>query len=282
MYGITGGWYNSAQVRDAWGIEISIVTNGAFVPSDARSFTIDTSQFDDLTTIAGEAVVEIPTILGGTLSPVTFVADVEGELYQFESPEGFGLADLNIIPNAFLQVKLGLPKATEVGLRVFPKIKLDDVEVGIFGFGAQHEFSKWIPALDTSPIAFSAFIAYTRLFADYNFQSSGDVLGENQEIDLRMNSWLFELVASTKFPKLNVYGGIGYVNGDSDTSLNGTYEIQTSTPLTFTDPFDFQNKVDGIRANLGLNLRLGWFGINTDYTFQGYNNFSLGLNFNIK
>ena len=91
MYGMTGGWYNSAQVRKPWAVEISIVTNGAFVPSDARSFTIDTSEFEDLTTISGEAVVEIPTILGGTRTPVMFVADVEGELYNFESPEGFGL-----------------------------------------------------------------------------------------------------------------------------------------------------------------------------------------------
>lgn len=282
MYGLTGGWYNSAQVKDKWEVEISIVTNGSFVPNDARTFTIDTDQFDDLTTISGEAVVEIPTILGGSATPITFVADLEGELYEFESPEGFGLADLNLLPNAFFQVKVGLPKATEVGVRVFPKIAVEDVEVGLFGFGAQHEFSRWIGALDTSPLAFSIFAAYTRLFADYEFQTGGDVLGENQEIDVRMNSWLFELVASTKFPKLNVYGGIGYVTGDSDTSLLGTYEIQTITPQTFTDPFDFQNSVDGVRANIGINWRAGWFGLNTAYTFQGYNNFSFGINFNIR
>ena len=282
MYGMTGGWYNSGQVRKPWAVEISIVTNGAFVPSDARSFTIDTSEFEDLTTISGEAVVEIPTILGGSRTPVMFVADVEGEFYQFESPEGFGLADLNLLPNAFLQAKVGLPKATEVGIRVFPKIAVEDVEVGLFGFAAQHEFSRWIGALDTSPLAFSAMVAYTRLFADYDFETGGDVLGENQQIDVRMNSWLFEIIASTKFPKLNVYGGLGYVNGDSDTSLKGTYEIQTSTPLTFTDPFDFQNSVDGIRANIGINWRAGWFGLNTAYTFQGYNNFSFAINFNVR
>ena len=89
-------------------------------------------------------------------------------------------------------------------------------------------------------------------------------------------------VTSTKFKKLNVYGGLGYVTGDSDTRFLGTYEVQTRTPRTFTDPFDFQNDVSGFRANLGLNLRLGWFGLNTAYTFQGYNNFSMALNFNIK
>ena len=283
MYGLTGGWYNSGQVRDKWQVEISIVTNGSFVPSDARSFTLDTSQFDDLTTLQGEAVIEIPTILGGSGTPVTLLADVDGEFYEFDTPEGFGLADLNLLPNAFLQAKVGLPKATEAGIRLIPKITFEDVSVGLFGLGLQHEFSRWIPALNTAPVALSAFVAYTRLFADYNFETGGDVLGEDQEIDLRMNSWLFEVIGSTKFPKLNVYGGLGYVLADTNTDLLGTYEFDISgTPLTVTDPFDFQNEVDGFRANLGVNLRLGWFGINSAYTFQGYNNFTLALNFNIR
>lgn len=283
MYGLTGGWYNSAQVRKPWALEISIVTNGAFVPSDARTYIIDTNRFDNLTTTDGEAILELPTILGSSDATATFIADVEGELYQWESAEGLGLADLNLLPNGFFQVKLGLPKATEAGLRFFPKINIDDVEVGLFGLALQHEFSKWVPALDTSPIAFSAFVAYTRLFADYNFETGGDVLGENQEIDLRMNSWLFEMIASTKFPKLNIYGGIGYVLADTNTELLGTYIFDIAgTPLTVTDPFGFKNEVDGIRANLGVNLRLGWFGLNTAYTFQGYNNISLGINFNIR
>ena len=121
------------------------------------------------------------------------------------------------------------------------------------------------------------------MYTDYNFQTGGDVTGEDQRINIRMNSWLFEMIASTKFRKLNVYGGVGYVTGDSDTRLRGTYEFQVlSTPLAFTDPFDFQNDVSGLRANLGLNLRLGFFGLNAAYTLQGFNNFSLGMNFNIK
>ena len=283
LYGLTGGWYNSAVVRDKWQVEISIVTNGSFVPSESRSFFIDTGRFENLTTIQGEAVVKVPTILGGTGQTVQFVADVDGEFYQFESPEGIGLSDANILPNAFLQVKLGLPKYTEAGVRVFPKLNIDDVEFGLYGFSAQHEFSRWLKPVQNSPIAFSAMVAYTRLYTDYNFETGGDVIGEDQRINIRMNSWLFELIASTKFKKLNIYGGLGYVTGDADTRLRGSYEFQVfATPLSFVDPFDFQNEVDGIRANIGLNLRLGWFGLNTAYTFQGFNNFSFGMSFNIK
>ena len=283
LYGLTGGWYNSAVVRDKWQVEISIVTNGSFVPSESRSFFIDTGRFEDLTTIQGEAVVKVPTILGGDQQPVQLVADVEGEFYQFETPDGIGLSDTNILPNAFLQVKVGLPKYTEAGLRVFPRLNIDDVEFGLYGFSAQHEFSRWIKPIQTSALAFSVIAAYTHLYTDYNFQTGGDVTGEDQRINIRMNSWLFEMIASTKFRKLNVYGGVGYVTGDADTRLRGTYEFQVlSTPLSFTDPFDFQNEVNGLRANLGLNLRLGFFGLNAAYTLQGFNNFSFGMSFNIK
>ena len=172
--------------------------------------------------------------------------------------------------------------ASEAGVRIFPNITVGDVELGLYGIGLQHEFSRWIDFLDQSPVALSAFGAYTYLGAKYNFVTGGDVLGENQRIRIDMNSWLLELVTSTRFEKLNFYGGLGYVAGDSDTRLQGTYEVQTRIPVTFTDPFDYQNDVSGFRANLGANLRLGWFGMNLAYTFQGYNNLSLGLNFNIR
>ena len=282
MYGMSGGWYNSAIVRDKWDVEISLVTNGSFVPSEARTFIIDTNRFEGLTTANGDTRVEVPTILGGSATPVTLIAEVDGEIFRFETPEGLGITDLNLLPNAFLQAKVGTPWATEVGVRLFPKINIDDLELGLYGLSLQHEFSRWIGALDQSPVALSLFAAYTGLSADYNFQTGGDVLGENQRMRLTMNSWLMELVASTRFKKLNVYGGLGYVTGDSDTSLRGTYEVQTRTPRTYSDPFAFQNSVSGFRANLGLNLRLGWFGLNTAYTFQGYNNLSLAMNFNIK
>jgi hypothetical protein len=281
MYGMTGGWYNSAVVRKKWDVEISIVTNGSFVPSDARTFFIDTSRFENLSTLSGEVIIEVPTILGGNASPAILLANVQGEIFEFETPRGLGVSELNLLPNAFLQAKVGLPFATEFGFRVFPKINVGDVQLGLFGFGIQHEFSRWIEALDQSPVALSVFGSFTTLDADYVFQTGGDVLGEDQQITIDMDSWLFEMVASTKFEKLNFFGGLGYVTGQSDTRLQGTYELQTRIPITFTDPFDFQNEVSGMRANLGANLRLGWFGMVLAYTFQGYNNLSLALNFNI-
>lgn len=284
MYGLTGGWYNSAKVDDAWSIDISLVTNGSFIPREKESFTLDASRIPNLSILSGESSARIPTIVGGN-STATLIASLDNEDFEFESPEGVGLLDLNLLPTAFLQAKVALPKGTEVGFRVFPKVELsDNSKIGLVGFGVQHEFTRWIKSMEQANWALSALVAYTTINGEYTFQTDGLVGGSNQKLDSKLNSWLVELIGSTTFPIFNVYGGVGYVTGTSTTEMLGTYVVDTQQQSrTFTDPFDIGNEVSGIRANLGAKVRIGsWFNINTDYTFQGYNNFSLGLNFKIR
>ena len=283
MYALTGGWYNSAVVRDKWTLEISLVTNGTFVPSEKRTFELNTNIFDNLSTPDGELRVRVPTILGGRSTNVDLRATLDGEDFDFETPGGPGLLDTNLMPSIFVQAKLALPKGTEVGLRFFPVIEIDDkFKTGLLGFSGQHEFSRWIPKMDNSKLAFSAFVAYTSLLAKYSFDTGGLVTGEDQLLDGRLDSWLFELVGSTKFRVFNVYGGLGYVTGDARVLTLGTYVIQTNIrTIEFEDPLRTTNRISGIRANIGATLNLNWFGVNAAYTFQGYNNLSLGLNFTI-
>jgi hypothetical protein len=127
-----------------------------------------------------------------------------------------------------------------------------------------------------------AMVAYTRLNADYDIQTEGFVTGTNQRVDGHVDTWMFELIASTKNPIYNFYTGLGYITGKSNYALLGTYEITAGGQVvSFTNPFDVQDDISGVRFGAGANVRMGWFSINLDYTFQGYNNLSLGLNFDI-
>ena len=281
-YGLVGGWYNSAKVADPWSISLGLVTNGSYVPAEKKQFTIDTAELDNLTTVLGEAVVAIPTALGaGNTDNITFIAQVENETYTFEAPAGLGLLYTNFLPNAFLQAKVGLPKYTEVGLRLFPNIALgNQLQLGSIGLGVQHEFSQWIPAIEKSPLAFSFLVAYTHLGADYDLDEDNDI--DNQQIQFRVNSWLFELIGSTNFKVLNFYGGFGVLAGNFNTKLAGDYVIDLLIDsLEFKDPINAQSDISAVRASLGANLTLNWFSLNAAYTFQGYNNLSLGLNFTL-
>jgi hypothetical protein len=280
LYGLTGAWNNTAQVKQAWALDISLVANGSFVPNSKLSRVIDIGSFENLEVIGGGTEVRIPTILGSTDSEVTFVATLNDEEFVFDAPTGIGLFTTNLLPNAFLQVGLGLPMNSELDIRYFPKVNIDGVSLGVFGFGLQHELTKSI-GLENSPIAISLFAAFTRLDADYEFQADGFVTGNGQSIDAYLNSWLFEGLVSTKFPVWNIYGGLGYVKGNSNYALLGTYTITTQNEVfNFEDPFDVQGSISGLKASLGGSVKLNRFRINLDYTFQGFNNLALGIHYN--
>ncbi len=288
LYGITGGWYHSAKVQDKWGFDLSIVSNGTFVPSEKRSFVITTTNFSNLRSITGETVVRLPTILGGSDTLVQLLTTVEDNGEQqdifIEVPAGGGFLSANLLPSAFLQGSLGLPYGFEIKARYFPRIKIDDVTLGLTGVALQHEFTRWFKGMEDENFALSAFFAYTNLSSEYDFDADGLITGVNDAIDINLDSWLVSLVASTKYEVYNLYGGFGYVAGDSQIRVVGDYTatIVGETFLEVSDPFTVKNKVDGIRANIGGSVRMGrWFFLNLDYTFQGFNNVSLGLNFNI-
>ena len=217
LYGLTGAWNNTAQVKQKWELDIAFVANGSFVPREKLSRDIDISAIENLEVLGGGTVISIPTILGSTESEVTFVATRDGEQFEFDAPTGIGLFSTNLLPNAFLQAHLGLPGNSEFSFRLFPKISIEDATLGVIGFGLKNELTKSFGVLESFPLAISAFAAFTRLDADYDFETVGFVSGDSQKVDASLNSWLFELLASTKFPVWNVYGGIGYVTGNPTT-----------------------------------------------------------------
>ena len=282
LYGLTGAWNNSAKVKKPWELDVSIVANGSFVPNEKLSKNVDISAIENLEVLGGADRVEIPTILGNEESEVTFIATLNGEEFIFDAPTGIGLFSTNLLPNAFFQASLGLPLNSEFSLRVFPKIEVSGANLGIIGFGLKHELTETIRSIRNWPFHISVFGAFTRLDADYSFQAEGFITGESQQVDIYLNSWNLEALISTKFPVWNVYGGLGYVNGDSNYALLGTYTIVTEQEvLNFTDPFDVQGQISGIKANLGTSVRLKRFKVNLDYTFQGFNNLAFGINYKL-
>jgi len=282
LYGLTGAWNNSAQVKKPWELDVALVANGSFVPNEKLFKELDISAIENLEVLGGSTSVRIPTILGEEESEVTFIATLNDEEFIFDAPTGIGLFSTNLLPNAFIQASLGLPLHSEFSLRFFPKIEVSGANLGIIGFGLKHELTQSIPAWEKLPLSFSVFAAFTRLDADYNFQADGFVTGTSQRVDIYLNSWNLEALLSTKFPVWNVYGGLGYVNGDSNYALLGTYTIVTEQEvLNFIDPFDVQGSISGLRGNLGGSVTLNRFKINLDYTFQGFNNLALGIHYNI-
>lgn len=290
MYNLSNSWAQSAEVKKPLKFEISIIGNATFINDDKKTFLLNTNEYNNLQFRDGSTSKQVATAFGENNPDVLVFAEVQNGLFteevEFVLPQGLASININVLPTAFLQGRIGVFKATEVKVRYFPKIDREDVKTGLFGVGIQHEFTEWLPAERLFPIAIAGLITYNNLNANYDFTDDNIVDGENQQFDLKMNTWVFQVQASTKLPIFNVYGGLGYVTGKSDFDVLGTYRVRGGIPLfettnEFTNPFSVENKISGVQATLGAKLQLGFFGLHADYNLSEYSTVTVGTHFGI-
>ncbi|MEB8344794.1 hypothetical protein OO010_01965 [Flavobacteriaceae bacterium KMM 6898] len=290
LYSISNGWYNTADAKPLLGFEISIIGNMTSFKNkeDKKSFVLNTADYENLQFVDGSASKTVSTALGDIEGLRVFV---EGEVApgvitreEFDLPSGLSAEGIDFVPSAYLQVSVGLIKGTEVKVRFLPKIATEDVAVGLYGVGVQHELTKHLPADKILPIAISAVIGYTHLDGTYDFTNTNVVAGEDQKVDTKMDTWAFQAVVSTKLPIINFYGGLGYMTGKSNTDILGTYRVQSGPfqSQTYTDPFSFKSDVSGVTGTVGAKLKLGFFRLNVDYTLAEFNNLAVGINFGFR
>lgn len=286
MYSISNGWYNTADAKPLGGFEISVIANMSSFKNktDKKAFEFNTADYENFQLTGGGTTQMVSTALGDIEGVEVFIEGTGGtDHIDFELPTGLASEDINFIPTAYLQASLGLIKGTEIKARFLPKINTDDVSVGLYGVGIQHDFTKHLPADKIFPIAISGVIGYTHLSATYDFANTSIVGGADQKIDVKMNTWVFQAVVSTKLPIINFYGGVGYLTGKSTTDVLGTYIVESGPlQLTYTDPFSVKKDASGVTANVGAKLKLGFFRLHADYTLAAFNSLSVGINFGFR
>ncbi|APY10529.1 hypothetical protein BWZ22_04415 [Seonamhaeicola sp. S2-3] len=296
MHSMNANWFNTADAKPLGGFEISIIANAAIVNNENKSFLMNISDYNsnpdqDFTVEFADlaATKNVATALGENDSDVdviiTYEDDVLGEQQEtITLPSGIGSSTANLLPTAFLQGALGLSKGIELKARFVPKIETDDVELGMYGAGLQVEFTKWLPADKLLPVAISGLVAYTNLNGTYNLTESSNIDGENQRLENDTSTWLFQLIASTKLPVINFYGGLGYIKGKSESDLLGTYTVQSGPFFseTIEDPFSVSSEVSSVRGTIGTKLKLGFFRLNAEYHLSDFNAFSVGINFGFR
>lgn len=286
IFSMGGSWYNTAVAKPLGGFEVSIIGNMAYFKNkeDKKTFQLNTADYDNLQFVDGSTSKTVASALGDIQGIRVFVEDENGLLREeFELPTGLASEDINFIPSGYLQASVGLIKGTELKARFLPKINTDEVSLGLYGLGIQHEFTKHLPADKILPVAISAVIGYTHLNGTYDFTNTNIIAGENQRIDTKINTWIFQAVVSTRLPVINFYGGLGYLTGTSNTDILGTYQVQGGPfQETYTDPFSVNTDASGIVANVGTKLKLGFFRLHADYSLGEFNTLSLGVNFGLR
>lgn len=285
-FGMNNGWFNNAKSPKRFGFEISIVGNVSFIKDEKKSFQMNIADYNNIRFEDNSSSKMVATALGHNDPDITIFVTYDDPIFGSQEvsltlPTGIGSENIDLIPTAFLQASFSPFKGTQLKGRFFPKVDTDDVKVGFYGLGLQQEFTSWLPADSIFPVAISGLVAYTHLDGSYNFTDGQYVQGENQQIDTKVNTLLFELLVGTKLKIINFYGGLGYMDGKSTTDLLGTYRVTDGLLFSeeIVDPFSVEQDVSGVRATVGANLKLGFFSLNADYTLAEFDSASVGLNF---
>ncbi|MEN3322921.1 DUF6588 family protein [Mariniflexile soesokkakense] len=296
MHSMNANWFNTADAKPLGGFEISIVANAASIKNDHKSFLMNIADYNsdpdqdftvEFTDQSSSKLVA--TALGENDPDIDIIVRYEdaflGEQQErITLPSGIGSASANLLPTAFIQGALGFGSGIELKARFVPKIDTEDIDLSMYGAGLQVEFTKWLPADKILQVAVSGLVAYTHLDGSYDLTDSSGINGDNQRLENGTNTWLFQLIASTKLPVINFYGGVGYIKGKSESDLLGTYTVSNG-PLfsqTITDPFSVSSEVSSVRGTLGTKLKLGFFRLNAEYHLAEFNAFSVGINFGFR
>lgn len=289
MHSMNANWFNTGDAKPLGGFEISVIVNAASVEDEHKMFNLNTADYNNIQFVQGPSSQMVSTVLGEN-DPVIFIeVEYEDPIFgnqteQIELPSGIGSSNINLLPTAFIQGALGLSNGIELKARFVPKIETDEVSLSMYGAGLQIEFTKWLPADKLLPVALSGLVAYTHLDASYDLTESSGIQGENQRLENDTNTWLFQLIASTKLPVINFYGGLGYIKGKSDSDMLGTYRVSNGvvTSENIEDPFSVSSEVASVRGTIGTKLKIGFFRLNAEYHLSEFNAFSFGINFGFR
>lgn len=286
--GINGGWYTTAKAHKFFGIDISVIANGAFVPKTAETFTFKNSDYTNIKLDSDptnpSASAQLPTMFGSQEladRPLLEFSHGNGGKISTSALPGAGLKEeigYNVVPSAMIQAGVGLFAKTDLILRFVPKQTADEYEFSTFGIGIKHDIKQWIPFLNRLPFDVSVFVGWNDIKSKFFLDPDDE---PSQALEFNTKTFMAQLLASKKFSIFTLYGGIGTTSYDTDVNVLGTYTT-TSSNQTFVDPISLNYSGSSMRANLGLSIKLLFINIAAEYALQEYDVFSVRAGFSIR
>ncbi len=283
-YGINSGWYNTARPHKTLGFDLNVMVSAAIVPTGGEFFTFNNSDYSNVKLSNGTSG-QLPTLFGPNLGAddlpeLTFFDNSGNQTIRISAPTGLGIEEeltINAVPTPMIQLGIGLIKGTDLKIRYVPDVSIgeeDESSVKLFGIGVMHDIKQHLPVVKALPFDLSVFVGYTNLKTTFVIDSD-----LNQTAEFETKGTVVQALISKKLAFITAYGGLGYAKSKTTFGLLGQYTTETSS---FTDPINLAYDNGGVRANVGLRIRLLFLNIFGEYAFQEYNTATVGIGFSFR
>jgi hypothetical protein len=129
--------------------------------------------------------------------------------------------------------------------------------------------------------------AFTNSYIVYTPNNSS-VAGENQTIEMSVNTYTIQAIGDIDLKIVNFYLGIGYTGGTTNLEALGTYKYDFDNNGSYSsdeiiiDPMLLKFDISGMKTTAGVRFNLGPIKVFADYTLQKYASIAAGLAVSIR
>ena len=264
---LNNGWYNTAKPHKMGGFDLNLSLNTLLIPKDKKSF--DPNDLENFSSLSSET----PTILGkGDGALITYNGN------EIKLPN----QDNTIVALAIPTINggIGIIKKTEINARYMPTYNFNagfsgKGEISLWGIGFKHDVLQWIPVIgNTIPLSLSIQGAYSKL------NSKQSII--NQDVDLKIEAYNINLIASRKILMLTAFAGIGYNSTKSSFITNLDQEFNLGE-LNIASPMELEFEAENYyRANIGLRFNIAVLALQANYTISEYPVLTIGAGVSIR
>ena len=317
--GLNNGWTNTARTHGVLGFDLTVGASMAIVPSGDRSFNVNELGLQQLELESGSA--KTPSISGKDNTNTTLAAYSEFEnpqtgntreekLFEIPMPPGSGF---EYVPAPTIKGAVGLPMNSEVMFRYMPTYNIPRTggKIDLFGIGAKHQISQYLPGSKLLPVDISIMGGYTKLNLSKGFNvTPEDIITQpndtrnpyanqpetwdGQKLDMTTTAYTVNALVGYTIPIIKVvsaYAGVGYEASTMEVSSPGNYPTVEPNPDydpvaqnekfvvgQVTEPIDIS--MDGknsFRGIVGAQVKVAVIALSASYTISEYPSANVGI-----
>ncbi|MCU4164102.1 DUF6588 family protein [Carboxylicivirga caseinilyticus] len=174
-----------------------------------------------------------------------------------------------------VSASVGISMNTDLSIRIAPPLKNTNIgEAFMWGIGLKHSLIPYFRFMQKHPFLEAS------LMGNYSqITTSSDIIYNDpsgQTLEMTGKNISGKFLMGAHFTVVDIYGSVGYSNRTIDSSFKGTYTDIPGETSSISDPITNNYDFSAMEYELGAQVRIYFFNLQTSYSYSDFGMISLG------